>query len=212
MQALIRENIRYFFYLMLFMLIGGILLLIWEKPEDILFFSENRTSWGNLFFRIVTHLGEAPVYFLCFFIAMFFQPRYAIAIAGTGLSVMGLSFVLKLLFAVDRPVAFFRKTDLIYQINFVEGVDLHSGATSFPSGHTMSAFALYSLLAFFLPKNTGYATAMFVLALIVGLSRVYLVQHFWQDVYAGALIGVLIAMLAFYIEEKSRRRQLLLMD
>ena len=31
-------------------------------------------------------------------------------------------------------------------------------------------------------------------ALLAGLSRIYLVQHFFQDVYAGAILGVLLAL------------------
>ena len=204
MRRILLENRLFFSYLGLFIVLGGLFLLFTEKGAIILFFSENRSSWANLFFRSVTHLGEAPAFIIAAIIALFYQARYALAIGGTGLAVMGISFGLKALFAIDRPAAFFRKTALIDQINLVDGVVLHSGATSFPSGHTMAAFALYSLLAFLLPKRPGYATAFFILAFFVGLSRVYLVQHFWQDVYAGALTGVLIGMAAYAIQERFR--------
>lgn len=207
MRSIIRENKLYFIYLTCFILLGGISVLVWQKPSDILFFSENRTAWADFFFRYATHLGEAPVYFIAAIIAFFYQPRHALSIAATGILVLGTSFSLKALFAVDRPLAYFQKADLIQQINFVEGVNLHSGPTSFPSGHAMAAFALYTLLAFLLPKRMGYATAMFLLATLVCLSRVYLVQHFWQDVYAGGLIGVVLALIVFAIYQRFGSRQ-----
>nr|MCU0348977.1 phosphatase PAP2 family protein [Saprospiraceae bacterium] len=89
----------------------------------------------------------------------------------------------------------FAKQNLTEKLTFVEGVDLHSAATSFPSGHAMSAFALYSLLVFILPSQKRFALPLFALALSVAISRIYLVQHFWPDVYAGGIIGVLLAML-----------------
>lgn len=79
---------------------------------------------------------------------------------------------------------------------------MYTGPNSFPSGHSLGAFALFSLLAFFLPKRSGYVTAMFFLAISVGVSRVYLVQHFWQDVYAGSLVGVVLAMAVFSLNQR----------
>ncbi|HRF40255.1 MAG TPA: phosphatase PAP2 family protein, partial [Saprospiraceae bacterium] len=42
------------------------------------------------------------------------------------------------------------------------------------------------------PKR-GWPLLLFAVALTVGVSRMYLVQHFWKDVYFGALIGVVLA-------------------
>jgi membrane-associated phospholipid phosphatase len=36
------------------------------------------------------------------------------------------------------------------------------------------------------------------LALLVGISRVYLLQHFFRDVYAGSMVGVVISSV-FYL-------------
>lgn len=38
----------------------------------------------------------------------------------------------------------------------------------------------------------------FVLALLAAYSRIYLSQHFFADVYAGSLIGVLTTILVYY--------------
>jgi membrane-associated phospholipid phosphatase len=135
------------------------------------------------------------MYFLFGLMALAVRLRHTLAIALTGLTVMAFSHGLKSLFAIDRPATYFAKQNLTDHINFVPSVDLHVAATSFPSGHAMSAFALYSILAFILPSEKRYALPLFSLAVLVAVSRVYLVQHFWPDVYAGGLIGVGLAML-----------------
>ena len=44
-----------------------------------------------------------------------------------------------------------------------------------------------------------YRPALFCLALLVAFSRVYLSQHFLNDIYAGSLLGTASALLAWLI-------------
>jgi membrane-associated phospholipid phosphatase len=44
--------------------------------------------------------------------------------------------------------------------------------------------------------------ALLVAALLVGLSRIYLMEHFWIDVYFGSLIGILITLLVYIALQK----------
>ena len=37
---------------------------------------------------------------------------------------------------------------------------------------------------------------------LIGVSRIYLVQHFFQDVYLGAWMGVILAMLIYGLQGK----------
>jgi membrane-associated phospholipid phosphatase len=78
---------------------------------------------------------------------------------------------------------------------FVPGVDMNE-LNSFPSGHTTAAFSLYTLLALLLGRKQ-YGWVWVVLATLVGLSRVYLLQHFWMDILAGAMIGTFFSTLLF---------------
>ena len=59
---------------------------------------------------------------------------------------------------------------------------------SFPSGHSVTAFALAFVLSRAYPR---YAFLFYGLAGLVALSRVYLAKHFPSDVVAGAAIGLL---------------------
>jgi undecaprenyl-diphosphatase len=66
---------------------------------------------------------------------------------------------------------------------------------SFPSGHTITAFAVsLSLIAFYPSLTAG----LLFCACSIGLSRVLLGMHFLTDVLAGAAIGTLLARLAVH--------------
>ena len=64
---------------------------------------------------------------------------------------------------------------------------------SFPSGHTAAAFVFAAVLAAFYPL---LALPAFVLATLIGLSRVMLGVHYPGDIVAGAVLGLLSAAAA----------------
>lgn len=80
---------------------------------------------------------------------------------------------------------------------FTEGVNVklrthsHSGE-SFPSLHASNNFAGATFLSSAYPR---VAPVFFFIALLVGLSRVYVGVHFPADVLAGAAIGILCGIL-----------------
>jgi membrane-associated phospholipid phosphatase len=70
---------------------------------------------------------------------------------------------------------------------------------SFPSGHTITAFAFASTLTresqFWWPHATWYVgTVFYGGASLVGLSRIFNNQHWASDVMAGATIGTLVGI------------------
>ena len=60
---------------------------------------------------------------------------------------------------------------------------------SFPSGHTITAFAVSVPLILHFPELTA---ALFFCAISIAVSRVMLGMHFLSDVLAGALLGILL--------------------
>jgi undecaprenyl-diphosphatase len=80
------------------------------------------------------------------------------------------------------------------------------GSASFPSGHSMLALVTYltlgALLARFVPRRrtrTYCITVSLLLALLVGLSRVYLGVHYPTDVLAGWSAGLAWALLCWLV-------------
>ena len=65
---------------------------------------------------------------------------------------------------------------------------------SFPSGHTMTAFAVAIPLALFYPALT---IGLLLCALSIAISRILLGMHFLSDVIAGAMIGSAIGYLGY---------------
>ncbi len=202
MHRIFRDNRLFFCCFFLFLILASVLLIANDKGDAIFFFSQNRSELGDLFFKYFTHMGEALAYISIAVICLFIRFRYSLLIGLTGGGVSLVSYFLKAYFAHDRPSLFFRKLNMLDQVNLVQGVDLNTAATSFPSGHTMAAFALYSLLILLLPKRKRYALPLFFIALLVAVSRIYLVQHFLEDVFLGAILGLLIAVLVYWVNSR----------
>jgi undecaprenyl-diphosphatase len=150
-------------------------------------FASARTPWWNDFFLSVTSLGSFAVLLfmtLAYSAGMTLARRYGEAIA-LPVAVIGgalLSSGLKLLVGRMRPPL---------EIGLYD-----ARGHSFPSGHTISAFAFWVAIALLAGSHIKQRTvrrfalayALF-LGVLVGLSRVYLGVHYLSDVIGGALVG-----------------------
>lgn len=199
-RLLIRENISFFTGFLFYLITCVVLLNVTQQGDEIFYFSERRSDPGNAFFLFITQLGEGWAFIGGLIILLLYRYRSALYLPLVGLSVSLLSFLSKTFFAHERPSLYFRNLGLLDQINIVEGIHLNGGVNSFPSGHTMAAFALYTYLALCLPWKRWSGLFLFLLAALVGVSRIYLVQHFLKDIYLGAILGVLIALVFFYLQ------------
>lgn len=150
--------------------------------------SKFNVFWGQ-FFRYATHLGDGIFYAILIAFFLLVRYYYAILLFFTSILQTILAQGMKRFVFPDalRPSAYFENHPDI-SLQFAEGVKIHS-AHSFPSGHTATAFALAIILSHILPKKST-VILFFVLALVAAFSRVYLMQHFFEDILAGAAIGI----------------------
>lgn len=70
------------------------------------------------------------------------------------------------------------------------GLTKHQNFHSFPSGHTATSFGFFALLFF---VNWRIALLCLPLPIFVGFTRIFLGAHYFSDVVAAALLGVLFA-------------------
>lgn len=67
-----------------------------------------------------------------------------------------------------------------------------SQSFSFPSGHAMVAFAMAFLLVKLGQLGKSGQLGIYLLAVLISFSRIYLGKHYPGDVLAGAILGLLI--------------------
>jgi membrane-associated phospholipid phosphatase len=196
MSQFYRDNEPFFFISYIFLMFGIGWQLMLPQTYPFFFFSEHRTFGGDWFFKITTLLGETIPYVA--FTAYFYvkDKQKVLLFSVTGFSCLLVSTLLKLAFAHDRPATVLSKMQLLSQVKFVDGVAIYQGATSFPSGHTMSAFAVYGLAAF-LFENPILKSTFALMAIAIGISRIYLIEHFPEDVLVGAILGILIGIVVY---------------
>ena len=100
---------------------------------------------------------------------------------------------------MPRPLIYFQNLHLSFPQ--VKGVDL-CVTNSFPSGHTTAAFAMFLALSIIVKNNSVLKVLFFILAVGVAYSRVYLSQHFAEDVLGGSIMGVLFTLAYVYFHNR----------
>lgn len=195
------KNNRFFFALFAFW--QGVLLtylFFFPKGQEFLLLDRFHHTYLDTFFKSVTLLGDWPVYIFALaflFSKLRFKAFFIILLVSILVPIT--SYISKANFKQPRPMLYFQDKPLFSDLQKVDGVVLHTGLSSFPSGHTMSAFAVFTLLAFFSSGSLGLTMLFFSLAMLVAASRVYLIQHFVEDVWMGSLMGFILAYLVYYV-------------
>ncbi|HYC61410.1 MAG TPA: phosphatase PAP2 family protein [Thermoanaerobaculia bacterium] len=139
--------------------------------------------------RLLNRLGGGmnPVMIVVFFLVagVAYRERrwiaYAIAMGMAGLAAGILAQLIKHLVGRARPELW------LGPMHYAPG-----SSTSFPSGHTVGAFALAGVLIFG-SRNVALRIIAFALAAGIGLSRVFAFRHWPSDVTASAVIGLVTA-------------------
>ena len=199
MKALIKHNIIYILlYVILLGVIGYVLLNIGKVPLH----REMNTYVGNAFLdqflAYATHLGDGLFAVLIAIVFAFKNVRVSLYIllsyAGAGI----VSYILKhwVYYEIYRPHFVFQYY-VHEHIKLIDGVDVVA-FHSFPSGHALSAFALFFCLLF-VAKNHFLKIMFFMLAVLAAYTRVHLSQHWLIDVYVGSIIGVCFSVLLYIV-------------
>jgi membrane-associated phospholipid phosphatase len=189
------------FYLpyLLFVVISSVLIVSNGKADLHLWLTSFNSPVTDFFFEYYTYVGDFIPYLVIVGL-LFYRYREAIFVLVSQLATGLISTIIKHSWNEPRPITYFRENYPNLHLHQIAGVHLYT-FHSFPSGHTITAFAFFLALSFF-TKRPSLHFLYFVLALLVGYSRIYLSQHFALDVLVGSLIGVSITILCkFYFDK-----------
>lgn len=195
MKNLIGANSPFLVPYFLFLIIVGFVIATYPKGEIHLYLNQFHNNFGNHFFYNITFIGDGFAVVGIVLVLCFFKYRFAVLVAISNICSSLITQLLKhtVFSDVVRPKKFFEGTE---QLNVVPWVENYL-YNSFPSGHTTAAFSTFFCLAMIL-ENKLLKFSMLLIAMIIGFSRIYLSQHFLNDVYAGSLIGVTTSLLSYH--------------
>lgn len=151
-------------------------------------------------FPVITYFGEAGLFWIVLsLIMLFFKATRKCAVCA--LAAIALGFLvgelgLKNIVCRPRP----------YQV-FPQQVQLlisAPGGYSFPSGHTVSSFAVATV---YFCHSKKWGSLALVLAALIGFSRVFLFVHWPTDVLAGVVLGVAAALMTVWLIPKIEKKR-----
>lgn len=193
------STIRFFSLSVAALLAATSLILCILRPEELTILLNQSGNWvlDNLF-TFFTKLGDALIIILVIVTTMFVSKRM-ILVSALAFSIGGLIsslFKQVLMNGWPRPDSYLGhgKLRMVLDETLLQ-------QNSFPSGHTLTAFTGFALLAFMFNKPL-LQILFFDFALLTGISRMYLGQHFLHDVAAGAFIGFMVAVFTIVLVNK----------
>ncbi len=138
------------------------------------------------FWQNVTFLGDALILLSLLSFLAFRLPQAWAGLFGSIPLLVLLSSQGKAYFAIPRPAA------VLDHDRFTLIGEVLTGSTSLPSGHTMTVFAIATVVVFFIlaqKKPSFYLYVILLLTVLTALSRVAVGAHWPLDVILGAILG-----------------------
>jgi undecaprenyl-diphosphatase len=147
--------------------------------------------WFRFWMISATRCGDGWLWYSlgCILLVFGGPKRFMAVLAASAASVTGI-FLFKLLKRVSH-----RKRPCHLEPHCWSRV-LPPDQFSFPSGHSITAFAMAICIGMFYPQLQG---ALLFIAVCIATSRIILGMHFLSDVIAGAAIGAALGLSAFHI-------------
>lgn len=179
--------------LVAWIVLGAVVISFTEKEPLHLYLNNFNHPYFDVFFKYGTHLGDGIFAAIIVALGFIYRIRYGvIGLVGLISSTMITQILKRQVFEDHfRPSRVFEQTA---ELHFIDGVNLHS-SFSFPSGHSTAAFSAFLFLAL-IAKKPLLQAVLFTLGLLTAYSRVYISQHFFEDIYAGSIIGASFTFMA----------------
>ena len=96
---------------------------------------------------------------------------------------------LTLWLAVELLKIIIHRTRPYIKLEDIRIIGSRASGHSFPSGHTSQSFFLATLLLHYYQVNIFISILLYGIALMVGITRIYVGMHYPRDVLGGAILG-----------------------
>lgn len=197
--SLIKGNLTFYHSLSLLLIVGAYPLIAFKKKSFFLLINQHHHPLLDQVLPYISYLGSGYLYLgLMTFLGLMRIPNRQGLIGG-------LSYVLVVIIAKSMKLLFYpnyaRPTEVFssQMLHLLPNIQLKT-ASGFPSGHAATAFAMASFILLFRQSNALWPTVLLLtMASVVAFSRVYMSQHFYTDIYAGAVVGSLTTILFHWV-------------
>lgn len=137
----------------------------------------------DVFFRQITELGSLVITIVIILVSYFFHRDIAIRLFIGIVAVTIIAIIIKSLFFRERPEKKKIKT-------LIDRID----ASSFPSVHAARITVLIYWMIIY-TNNILMHIILIITGLLVAYSRIYLKKHYYWDVIAGIMIGLIVGII-----------------
>ena len=181
--------------------LGALVILFVDKLDFQRKINQIGNSGFDVVMRYLTHAGDGIFALLVFIALLFIRIKTAvIALICFGLTAGVVQLLKHTVFVKMKRPFYFLQSEANFRI--IDDFTYHT-SNSFPSGHAASIFAICTVIAYQYKSKLSVQLLLVIFAILVALTRVYLCQHFLQDIIAGSLIGTLIAYYgSIFLESK----------
>lgn len=150
-----------------------------------------QNKYLDILMPIITTMGNLGLIWIAIAFGLFFNKHYRI-IGGIVLITLVISTVIGE-GVVKHLVRRIRPCNNVNNIKLLVAKPI---SYSFPSGHTLSSFAVAEVLSVYFNK---YSLIFIGIAFLIALSRLYLYVHYPTDIIAGIILGLLCSKFVFII-------------
>ena len=201
-QKILKQNLSYLISMILLIILFIILKKsVWYEPildfdnKVFDFFKRVQTNELTIFFKLITNIlaGIIPLLLLVFIFLKKDKIYFYIC---------AFSATFTLFFAYLSKIIIHRERPLVGLINM-------PSTFSFPSGHTLFTFTFYVIVGYLFTINESIKARKWLIigclfiAVVTGVSRIYLGVHYFSDVVGGILFSIPLISMIINIVEKN---------